>query len=201
MTEQEFDNGYWYAVEIKTFANEIGIRSAAKLRKDQLEALIKHFLRTGRVESAPKKSCPDTGMRDVEKGLKPDLPVVNYTNDKETKDFLVKAVLRLAPDMKLKSGARYRLNRWREDQIAQGLKITYADLTRQYVKLNSVEGRFPQAPSGRYLNFMSDFLSHEKNATKSRAIRASKEVKKLDIPKTYRDWKNYHAKQARTSTL
>lgn len=60
MTEQEFDNGYWYAVEVKAFADEIGIRSAVKLRKDELEALIKHFLRTGWVESASRKIGSDT---------------------------------------------------------------------------------------------------------------------------------------------
>jgi SAP domain-containing new25 len=43
MTERQFDNGYWYAVEIKAFANEIGIPLASKLRKDELEKLIKHF--------------------------------------------------------------------------------------------------------------------------------------------------------------
>jgi hypothetical protein len=28
MTEEEFDNGYWYAVEIKAFADQIGISQA-----------------------------------------------------------------------------------------------------------------------------------------------------------------------------
>jgi hypothetical protein len=36
MTEEEFDNGYWYALEVKAFAVELGILSAAKLRKDEL---------------------------------------------------------------------------------------------------------------------------------------------------------------------
>ncbi len=56
MTEKQFDNGYWYAVEIKAFADEIGIPSAAKLRKEELEELIKHFLRTGEVKSPTRKT-------------------------------------------------------------------------------------------------------------------------------------------------
>lgn len=39
MTEQEFDNGYWYTVAVKAFADEIGIRSAAKLRKGRARRL------------------------------------------------------------------------------------------------------------------------------------------------------------------
>ena len=43
MTVEQFDNGYWYALQIKAFADDIGIPSASKLRKDELEELIKHF--------------------------------------------------------------------------------------------------------------------------------------------------------------
>ena len=43
MTVEQFDNGYWYALEIKAFAVDIGIPAASKLRKDELEELIKHF--------------------------------------------------------------------------------------------------------------------------------------------------------------
>src|SRR5882672_10018636 len=183
MTEEQFDNGYWYAVEVKIFADEIGIRSAAKLRKDELERLIKHFLRTGRVKSPSRKNLSRSGTRDVDRGLQLKLPVVNYTNDKETKDFLVRESLKIAPELKWKSGARYRLNRWREEQIAKGVKITYEDLVRQYVKLNQIEGRFPHAPSGRYINFLSDFLAGEKNTTRAKAMDAWNKLKTLEIPK------------------
>jgi hypothetical protein len=37
MTEAEFENGYWYATELREFAAKIGIPSASKLRKDELE--------------------------------------------------------------------------------------------------------------------------------------------------------------------
>ena len=37
-TLTQFDNGYWYATELKEFAKTIGIPSANKLRKDELAA-------------------------------------------------------------------------------------------------------------------------------------------------------------------
>ena len=191
MTEEQFDNGYWYAVEVKAFADEIGIPSASKLRKDELEELVKHFLRTGEIRSPIRKNLSKSGVRDIEQGLKPKLLVVNYTSNKETKDFIVKEALKIAPKLKRKSGARYRLNRWREEQIEKGIKITYEDLVKQYVKLNQLEGSFPQAPSGRYINFVSDFLAGEKNSTREQAMGAWGQLKKLDIPKNYRAWKKY----------
>jgi SAP domain-containing protein len=189
MTEHQFDNGYWYATEIKTFADEIGIPSASKLRKDEIEALIKHFLRTGRLRTPNRKILSQFSLRDTEKGLTLALPVVRYTSDKETKDFIVREALKIAPNLKRKSGARYRLNRWRDDKINRGIKITYQDLVEQYVKLNQVEGSFPRVPSGRYINFLSDFLANEKNSTRENGIRAWKQLKKANIPKTYHDWK------------
>jgi len=192
MTEEQFDNGYWYAVEIKAFADDIGIPAASKLRKDELEELIKHFMRTGSIRNPTRKTLSRSG-RDVERGLSLELPVVSYTNDKETKDFIEKEALKIAPKLKRKSGARYRLNRWREQQIDNGIKITYRDLVRQYVRLNQVQGSFPQAPSGRYINFLSDFLAGEKNATRAHALKAWEQLKKAEIPKNYREWKKKYA--------
>jgi len=193
ITEKQFDNGYWYAVEIKAFADEIGIPLAAKLRKDELEELIKHFLRTGQVRSSGRKILSKSGVSDIEMGLHLKLPVVRYTSNRQTKDFIVREAMKLAPNLKRKSGARYRLNRWREEQIAKGIKITYEDLVRKYIKLNQVEGSFPQVqvPSGRYIYFMSDFLSGEKGSTREQAMNVWRQLKKLDIPKNYRAWKKY----------
>ena len=196
MTEEQFDNGYWYALEVKAFADEIGIPLASRLRKDELEELIKHFLRTGEAKGPPRKNLSRSGVRDIERGLSLELPVVNYTSNKETKDFIVKEALKLVPNLKRKSGARYRLNRWREEQIDKGIKITYEDLVKQYVKLNQLEGSFPQAPSGRYINFLSNFLAGEKNATRKQAMNAWGRLKKLDIPKDYRSWKKYRQQRS-----
>lgn len=191
MTEAQFDNGYWYAVEIKAFADEMGIPFASKLRKDELEKSLKHFLRTGEVKIPARRNLSKSGVSDIEKGLNLKLPVVSYTSNKETKDFIVKEALKIAPNLKRKPGARYRLNRWREDQINRGIKITYEDLVKQYVKLNQLEGKFPRAPGGRYVYFISDFLAGEKNSTREQAVDAWRQLKKLDIPKDYRAFKKY----------
>ena len=55
MTETEFDNGYWYAAELKDFAVKVGIPSANKLRKDELEKALKHFIRTGESKVSPSE--------------------------------------------------------------------------------------------------------------------------------------------------
>ena len=120
--------------------------------------------------------------------------MVNYTNDKQTKDFLEREARKIAPNLKRKSGARYRLNRWREEQLTSGSKITYKDLVNEYVKLNQARERFAQIPHGRYVNFISDFFAAEKSATREQAIKAWKEIKKMDVPKNYRSWVRVRSK-------
>ena len=188
MTWAQFDNGYWYTTELKEFAETIGIPSASKLRKDELEKAIKLFLETGKIKSPTKRSLSTSGTKDVERGLSLDLPVVVYTNDKETKAFLEREAQRLAPGLKRKSGVRYRLNRWREEQLIKGVKLTYGDLVIEYVRLNQTRESFAQIPHGRYINFISDFLAAEKVATREQAMRAWEKLKTLDVPKNYRSW-------------
>jgi len=184
----QFDNGYWYATELKKFAKEIGIPSANKLRKDELERGIRLFLETGKIKTPTRRSLSNSGRKDVERGLRLDLPVVVYTNDKETKNFLERESQKLAPGLKRKSGARYRLNRWREDQLVKGVKLTYRDLVKEYVRLNQTSKPFAHIPQVRYINFVADFLAGEKGSTREQAIRAWKKLKKLDVPKDYRSW-------------
>jgi hypothetical protein len=189
MTLTQFDNGYWYTSELKDFAKTIGIPFANRLRKDELEECIKRYLATGKVEAPTKRSLSTPGTKDVDLGLSLDLPVAVYTNDKTTKDFLEKEAQKMAPGLKRKSGARYRLNRWREEQLAQGVSITYGDLVQEYVRLNQTDEPFAQIPHGRYINFLSDFLKAEQGATREQAIKAWEELKTLDAPKNYRSWK------------
>ncbi len=188
MTLTQFENGYWYATELKEFAETIRIPSANKLRKDEVERAIKLFLETGKVKSPTKRSLSLSGTRDVERGLSLDLPIVVYTNDKETKDFLEREAQKLGLGLKRKSGSRYRLNRWREEQLIKGVKLTYRGLVKEYVRLNQTKEPFSQIPHGRYINFMSDFLAAEKGATREQAIKAWKKLKALDAPKTYQSW-------------
>src|ERR1700681_2531576 len=127
MTRAQFENGYWYATEIKEFAKTIGIPSASRLRKDELEKAIKVFLNTGKVGSPTKRRLSTSGGKDVERGLSLSLPVVVYTNAKETQDFLEREAQKLVPGLKRKAGTRYRFNRWREEQLVKGVELTYGD--------------------------------------------------------------------------
>jgi hypothetical protein len=197
MSLTQFDNGYCYATELKDFAERIGIPSASKLRKDELEKAIKLFLQTGKIERPTKRNFSTPRVKDIERGLSLDLPVVVYTNDKETKSFLEREALKLAPCLQRRSGARYRLNRWREEQLSQGVKLTYGGLVKKYIRLHDIKERFAQIPHGRYINFMSDFLASEKGATRGQAIQAWKRLKTLDAPKNYRSWVKSQSSKAR----
>ena len=193
MTLPQFNNGYWYASELKSFAKSIGIPFTDRLRKDELEDRIKQFLKTGKIDVNEKRVSSTVKTKDVALGLSLDLPVITYTNDKETKSFLDREAQRIVPGLKRKSGSRYRLNRWREQQIIKGIKITYGDVVREYVRLNQTEGRFAQIPFDRYINFLSDFLRAEKGSTREQAIQAWKKLKTLDVPKNYGAWKEFQS--------
>ena len=188
MTLAQFENGYWYATQLKAFAETIGIPSASALRKDELERAIKRFLETGRIEGATKRRLSPAGAKDADRGLSLDLPVVAYTNDRETKTFIEREAQRIAPGLKRRTGVRYRLNRWREEQLVKGGTLTYGDVVGEYVRLSQTTERFARIPHGRYINFVSDFLAAEKGATRAQAIKAWKKLKTLDIPKDYGSW-------------
>jgi SAP domain-containing new25 len=195
MTLAQFDNGYWHTTELKAFAKSIGIPSASKLRKDELETVIKLFLATGKLKQPGRRSLAVSGAKDVERGLRLELPVVVYTNDKVTKDFLEKEAQKMAPSLRRKSGARYRLNRWREAQLVKGIKLTYRDLVAEYVRLNQTTEPFAHIPHGRYINFMSDFLAREQDATREQALKVWEKLKTLDIPKNYQAWTKFQSTQ------
>jgi hypothetical protein len=189
MTVAEFENGYWYATDIKHFAQSIGIPHASKLRKDELEKSIRRFLETGSAVLPTQRSLTKSGIKDIEKGLTLDLPIVHYTSNKATKDFIVREAQKLAPGLKRKSGARYRLNRWREEQLTNGRKITYGDLVKEYVRLNEGDKPFDPIPFDCYINFLSDFLKADKTATRADGIAAWKKLKRMNVPKNYGAWK------------
>jgi hypothetical protein len=196
MTVTQFDHGYWYATELKHFAKGLGIPSASKLRKDELERAIRVFLRTGAIAQPSNRKLSAPTERDVERGLHLDLLVVGYSNDAETKQFIEQEARKLVPGLKRRSGARYRLNRWRETQILSGVRLTYGDLVKEYVRLNQSTERFAQVPHGRYVNFMSDFLAAQTGATKEQAIKAWSILKTMDVPKTYSAWVRARSRKA-----
>ena len=193
MTVRDFENGYWYLDQLKTFAGRIGIPAAKKLRKDELEKAIVTFLRTGNAALPSKRSLRKTGIKDIQRGLNLKLRIENYTSNRETKDFIVEQARMVAPDVREKSGVWYRLNRWREEQTTSGEHVTYGDLVRRYIVLNKMQ-RFERVPHARYINFVADFLEADKRATRTEAIAAWTELKELDVPKDYVSWVNARAK-------
>jgi len=198
MTLREFENGYWYRDQLKDFAERIGIPTATKLRKDELEKAIVVFLRTGNAALPTKRSLRRTGITDVERGLDLKLRIEHYTSNRETKDFIIEQARLMVPDVRKKSGVWYRLNRWREEQITSGARPTYGDLVRHYIVLNTMP-RFERIPIRCYINFVADFLAADKKATRDEIIAAWNELKKLDVPKDYGSWAKARAKRKRTS--
>jgi hypothetical protein len=188
MTLRQFENGYWYAEQLKDFAVGIGIPAATRLRKDELEKAIVVFLRTGKAALPTRRLLSKSGVKDVDRGLNLKLWIENYTSNRETKDFIIEHARLMAPEVREKSGVWYRLNRWREKQITNGKHPTYGDLVRQYIALNRM-ARFERVPRGRYyVHFMADFLEAEDGATRAGAIAAWHELKELDVPKDYQSW-------------
>jgi len=196
MTITQFDHGYWYAAELKHFATKLGIRSTSALRKDELEQAIRVFLRTGAIVQPTRRKPSASTDKDVERGLHLDLRVVRYTNDPETKQFLEQEARKLVPGLRRRSGARYRLNRWREAQILNGVRLRYRDLVNEYVRLNQSTDRFAQVPHGRYINFMSNFLAARNGATKEQAVKAWAILKRMDVPKTYSAWARVRSRKS-----
>jgi hypothetical protein len=192
MTETEFDNGYWYATELKEFAIKVGVPSANKLRKDELEKALKHFIRTGESRTLVKRGLTKSGVRDVDRGLSLHLLVVNYTSNKKTKEFIEREAAKLEPGFKRASGTRYLLNRWREAQLASGKPITYQDLVKQAIELNKTRHGPLRIEHGRYINFISDFMAANKKASREEALKAWGELKAMDAPKTYESWTKAH---------
>jgi hypothetical protein len=187
-TETQFDNGYWYATELKDFAARIGVPSASRLRKDELEKTIRHFIRNREVKTFVKRGLTKARVKDVDKGLSLDLRVVNYTSNRETKDFIEREAARLEPGFKRKRGTRYLLNRWREEQLTAGRRITYGHLVKQAIVLNKTKQGPLRVEHGRYINFISDFMAQDPRRSQSNAVRAWEEVKRMDAPKTYEAW-------------
>jgi len=187
MSLRAFQNGYWYATDLIAFGKELGLPAAHRMRKNELEDAITTLLRTGRLPKKVASKPLKKGVKDLDLGLTLDLPIGNYTSIKATKDFIRREASRKKPDVRQKSGVWYRLNRWREAQVAKRT-VTYGELVDQYVVLNSLE-RFRRIPHPRYINFLSDFLAAEKGASHKDARAAWKKLKLMDAPKTYHSWK------------
>ncbi len=189
MTVTEFENGYWYAKDLKKFAKEVGIPNSSKLRKDELENMIKSYLKTGKIPKPTRKNINVKGPKDSVIGLSEDLPVRHFTNNTETWNFLDSEARKIDPNFKRVDGTKYRLNRWRDEQLAKGKPITYGDLAKAYVEINNSNKPRKRIQGTYYMYFLDDYIKNEPNATREEGIKAWHKLKKMDIPKTYKDWK------------
>ena len=184
MSVEEFDDNYFYAAELKTFARQLGI-AVGRRRKLELEALIREFLRTGTAPLAqPEPDRRSGGSRDR---LAAESIVRAYVDDRRTKTFLRDLVHARVPQLKDKSGQWYWLNEWRRTQRRAGQRITYADLSNRLLELMRSEGRLPRIPAARFNNFVTDFWTDPSNKGKTRAdaVAAWERIKSVPGPKTY----------------
>ncbi|UTC47401.1 SAP domain-containing protein [Treponema vincentii] len=185
MTIKEFENKYWYMSELKALAKSLEIPFDLKIRKDQLEKMIIHFLETGTVNKK-NNYWSKSRNRDILNGH---TYVENFTNKKATWEFIHSEMDKRIPGLKPKSGAKYWLNRWIEDKLSHGEKITYNDVICEYIRLNKTEEKLPQIPSCKFNNFISDYLANEKNATREEALDAWSKLKAMKAKKDYITWK------------
>lgn len=188
MTLAEFETGYWYATELKDFAVTLGIPGAAKLRKDEIEKAIVAFITDGTLRTPTKRKLAKTGVKDLDVGLRADLLVAHYTSNKVTKGFIIGLARKKDPAFKPRPGVWYRLNRWREEQLTAGKPLTYGGLANQLHKLSQPDTEFQRVAHGRYINFISDFMKHEKRATHAKAVDAWNILKEMPVAKDYASW-------------
>ncbi len=153
-----------------------------------MELLIKHFLRSGEVRRATRKNILKRGRKDLEIGLRSSLRIVHYTSNKRTKSFITREAFKRSPGLIIRSGVWYRLNRWRDDQITKGRPITYGNLVTEFIRLNQPGVKFKKGKSGRYINFLSEFLAKEKGS-RIQALKEWRRLKAMPVEKTYRAWK------------
>ncbi|MDE2806733.1 MAG: hypothetical protein OXN18_16445 [Gemmatimonadota bacterium] len=184
MSVEEFDDNYFYAAELKTFARQLGI-AVGRRRKLELEALIREFLRTGTVPLT--KPEPDRRPGKLRDRLAAETIVRTYVDDRRTKAFLRDLVHAHVPQLIDKSGQWYWLNEWRRTQLRTGQCITYADLGNRLLELMRSEGRLPRIPAARFNNFVTDFWTDPANKDKTRAdaVAAWECIKSVPGPKTY----------------
>lgn len=187
-TVAEFEAGYWYASELKQFAKEIGVPNSSKLRKDQLEDIIKSYIEDDALVEIQEPKSSKSQQADT---LALDKKIENYVSNKKTKSFIMTEAQNICPNLPKKSGVWYWTNRWREEQLEKNRKITYRKLIQHFVKLSIQEGRLPQIPSARFNNFITDFLAANEGS-RDEAKAEWEKLKSLDIPKNYNAWKDYN---------
>ncbi len=157
-TLQQFENNYWYALELKEFAKTIGLKATSRLRKDQLEIKIREYIETGSIIEKATESKKRSKEKDYELSpLTMETQVMNYCSNAVTKAFILSEAEKIQTDLPKKSGVWYWVNRWREEQLQQAV-VTYGDIVHQFIELSNKEGKLPRIPSTKFNNFIGDFL-------------------------------------------
>jgi hypothetical protein len=87
------------------------------------------------------------------------------------------------PGLKKKSGARYRLTRWREEQLVEGVKLSYGDPIREYVRLIRLAGALGFMPINAAKR---DWLGKESITTRFGRRRRTVSVNAARPGRTYR---------------
>ena len=64
------------------------------------------------------------------------------------------------------------------------------------IALNSLE-RFARIPHPRYINFLADYFAANRGASRDDAIVAWKELKDMNVPKTFDAWRKITARRRR----
>ena len=188
MSVEEFDNGYFYAADLKAFAREVGI-TVGSFHKMELEDLIRQFLRTGKVPDRKPVVLRKAGQ--ARDRLESDMVVANYVDDKKTKAFLLELVHAEAPGLRRKSGQWYWLNHWRRKRQQARARFTYRDLAGRLRELMQTEGRLPQIPAARMNNFITDFWADPTNAgiPSKDVLKAWNWLKAQPGPKTFAEYR------------
>jgi hypothetical protein len=192
MSVAEFDAGYHYAADLKSFARSLGI-VVGNFRKHEVEDLIREYLSTGRIPT--RRPAPSRKSGRPRDQLTPEVVVSNYVDDRMTKDFLRRIVHVGDPGLRDKSGQWYWLNDWRRQQQEAGARFTYRDLAEHLRTLMRTEGRLPQIPSARMNNFITDFRADPARAETPREeiIKAWMWLKQQPGPNTYVEYQRLSA--------
>jgi hypothetical protein len=97
MTETEFDNGYWYANDLKKFAEQVGSLRRGACERASWSRRLSISCVLGAATSFARRTLTKSGPRDVDLGLRFDLPVVHYASNRQTKDFIELEGAKLEP--------------------------------------------------------------------------------------------------------
>ena len=185
---KQFQNAYWYAKELKTFAKSLGATPTSKLRKDQLEKIIFEYLSTGKLIKFSKNTVRPRIEKDYANSeLKMTTIVNNYCSNIITKSFILNEAHKLQSNLPKKSGVWYWINRWREEQLKLR-SLSYRDIVHRFIELSNTKERLPRIPSTKFNNFITDFLAANEGSRED-ALIAWEQLKEINTEKTFTAWK------------